>query len=66
MKKLILLTFALLCAASTFAYTERDLLQKQADVNRLKDILVMNQQWVTYPDYSDRNGWDTFLGTFKD
>lgn len=66
MKKLILLTFALLCAASTFAYTERDLLQKQADVNRLKDVLVLNQQWVAYPDYSDRNGWDTFLATFKD
>ena len=66
MRKLILLIFTLLCGASTFAYTERNLLQKQADLNYLKDVLVLNQQWVTYPDYSDRDGWDAFLGTFKD
>lgn len=66
MRKLILLIFTLLCGASTFAYTERNLLQKQADLNYLKDVLVLNQQWVIYPDYSDRDGWDAFLGTFKD
>lgn len=66
MRKLILLIFTLLCGASTFAYTERNLLQKQAGLNYLKDVLVLNQQWVTYPDYSDRDGWDAFLGTFKD
>lgn len=66
MKKQILLLFALLYAASTFAYTERNLLQKRADLNRLKEVLVLNQKWVTYPDYNDRSGWDAFLGTFKD
>lgn len=66
MKKLALLFLAFLCATVTFAYTERNLLQKQADINCLKDVLVLNQQWVTYPDYPDRAGWDTFLGTFKD
>ena len=66
MKKLALLFLAFLCATVTFAYTERNLLQKQADMNCLKDVLVLNQQWVTYPDYTDRAGWDTFLGIFKD
>lgn len=66
MKKILLLFFALLCATVSFAYTERNLLQKQADINRLKEALVLNQEWVTYPDYADRSGWDTFLGTFKD
>lgn len=66
MKKLTVLLLAILCATATFAYTERDLLQKQADIDRLKEVLILNQQWVTYPDYSDRAGWDTFLGTFKD
>lgn len=66
MKKLTLLLFTLLCTTVSFAYTERNLLQKQADINILKEILVLNQQWVTYPSYTDRVGWDSFLGTFKD
>ena len=66
MKKLTLLLLALLYVTLTYAYTERDLLQKQADINRLKEILVLDRQWVTYPDYNDRAGWDHFLGTFKD
>lgn len=66
MKKLTLLLLALLYVTLTYTYTERDLLQKQADINRLKEILVLDRQWVTYPDYNDRAGWDRFLGTFKD
>ena len=49
MKKLTLLLLALLYVTLTYAYTERDLLQKQADINRLKEILVLDRQWVTYP-----------------
>lgn len=56
MKKIIVLTFALLCAATTFAYTERNILQKQTDMERLKDMLILNQEWVTYPDYVNRKG----------
>ena len=33
MKKLTLLLLALLYVTLTYAYTERDLLQKQADIN---------------------------------
>lgn len=66
MKKILLIFFAFLCVTTTSAYTERNLLQKQADINQLKETLILNQEWVTYPDYTDRSGWDTFLGIFKD
>lgn len=48
------------------AYVERNLLQQQADIDKLKEVLVLNQEWVPYPAYADRSGWDTFLGTFKE
>ena len=66
MKRLAFLFIALLCVTTTFAYTERNLLTKQVDMAQLKNMLVLNQQWVTYPDYTDRKGWDDFLGAFKD
>ena len=66
MKKIILLTVAFLCTTIAFAYTERNLLRKQADVNALKEMLVLDQKWVTYPAYADRAGWENFLGTFRD
>ena len=52
----------LLITLSAGAYQKRDLLQKQADVQTLTNWLVMNQKWVSYPDYSDRKGWNEFLG----
>lgn len=65
MKRFFFLTFLLFCVARSFGYTERDLLQKQADVNRLKELLIVDQKWVKYPDYKDRKGWDEFLGKHK-
>lgn len=44
------------------AYEERNLLQQLADESRLRDILLMKQQWVPYPSYADREGWETLLG----
>lgn len=66
MKKISLLILLLTCAVHAFGYTERNLLQKQADMERLKEILVLDQKWVAYPDYTDRPGWDAFLGNLKD
>lgn len=48
------------------AYEERNLLQKEADLERVRSALRMGQEWVPYPDYSDRSGWDKFLGDYKD
>lgn len=47
------------------AYTQRDLLQKEADINKLKEVLILNQQWVPYPQYADRHGWDNLFGEYK-
>lgn len=53
-------------AGPSLAFSQRDLLQKEADINRLKEVLVMNQKWVTYPAYNDRAGWDALFGSSKD
>lgn len=53
-------------ATHLYAYEERNLLQKEADFEKVKSALLMEQKWVPYPDYSDRTGWDKFLGEYKD
>lgn len=32
----------------------------------LAECLVLNQKWVQYPSYKDREGWSRFLGEYKD
>lgn len=49
-----------------FAYTERNLLQKEGDLDKVKASLVMDQKWVPYPAYADRAGWDKLLGANKE
>lgn len=48
------------------AYEEKNILKNQATKEQVKESLVMNQQWVKYPAYTDRQGWDKYLGAFKD
>ena len=55
----------LLSATGMHAYEERNLLQNLATKAQVRDALVMNQEWVTYPAYADREGWDRFLGDIK-
>ena len=61
------LVFALFFLASLHsnAYEERNLLQNAATKQEVKESLVMDQKWVNYPAYSDRQGWDRFLGELK-
>lgn len=66
MKKLILTAVAAIVCSTTFAYKEHNLLEKTADLNKIKESLVMNQEWVKYPAYKDRAAWDAFLGNYKD
>ncbi len=64
-----LLSFVCILIAATLqlqASVKRDFLQKEADIAKLKEVLVMNQEWVPYPDYTDRAGWDQLLGEFKE
>ena len=44
------------------AYTERNLLQKAASLETVKKVMITGQKWVPYPAYSDRSGWEKFLG----
>lgn len=67
MKIVRIITFILLslCVSKASAYVERNLLQQMTNPNLLKSALVLNQKWVTYPDYTDRVGWDKLFGATK-
>lgn len=58
MKKWLVILL-MLNSVFAFARVERNLLQKTTDIDKLKSYLVLNQKWVTYPDYNDRRGWDS-------
>lgn len=62
MKKSIFFIFLFALTVQIFASTERNLLTNTTDFAQLKEMLVMNQKWVPYPNYSDRTTWDKFLG----
>ena len=47
------------------AYQQRDLLQKQGDLKAIQQAILSNQQWVPYPSYTDRAGWDQLTGSYK-
>lgn len=50
----------------TYAYTERNLLQKQISPDELRKTLQLNQKWVTFPAYKERQKWNSFLGNYRD
>lgn len=41
-----------------------DLLQKASQKIDIASSLVMDQSWVRYPSYSDREGWKNFVGRY--
>lgn len=61
-KNIFTLLFSLLFIIQANAYTQRNLLQNFATLQKVESALVLNQEWVPYPDYNDRNGWDDLLG----
>lgn len=65
-KCLTLLCLIFWAISPIYAYVERNLLQQAADLAKLESVLVTNQEWVLYPNYTDRSGWDQFLGDYKD
>ncbi len=66
MKKFLLLNLFLACLFVAQAYEKRDLLQKKADMISLKSSLILNQKWVSYPKYTDREGWNVLTSGVKD
>ena len=47
------------------AQTTRNLLQQKADTAQLKKSLTDRNEWIPYPAYKDRDGWDRFTGSLK-
>lgn len=61
----LILLFLILISIHFSTYAQRDFLTKSCKLEELKDLLVMNQKWVEYPDYTNREAWDTLLGSHK-
>lgn len=64
----VIFTLCLLAAGtlSASAYTDRDMLTSKYTKEDISKLLIQNQKWVQYPAYSDRAGWNRFLGDKKD
>lgn len=63
--KHLIIIILLFLTVNIFAYTEKNLLVQKTDIENLKSMLIMNQQWVPYPQYNNRKGWDNLLGDSK-
>lgn len=60
---LIALTFLL---NETFASAERNLLAGNYKPETISEVLVPDQKWVPYPDYSNREAWESLFGRNRD
>lgn len=65
MKK-IFLALIFLAASISQLFAGTHVLQSAASRTDIRQCLVMNQAWVPYPGYEDREGWDRLLGQYKD
>lgn len=67
MKELKSILISILCLflfiSDIWGYTERNLLQQTMSLTELENVLVYNQQWVTYPTYKNREGWQKLMGS---
>lgn len=61
MRKYLLFIVAAFSALSAGAFEQRNWLQQQSDISRLKNELVATEKWVQYPKYSDRQGWNRLM-----
>ena len=61
-----LIVFVFLSFIKVAAYTERNFLQHVAAQESLAECLVLNQKWVKYTSYKDREGWSRFLVEYRD
>lgn len=60
--------FLLICLLASWqasGYTERNLLQREAGRSELERMLVPGCDWVPYPIYTDRAGWNHLFGSYK-
>ncbi|PWJ59478.1 heparinase II/III-like protein [Dyadobacter jejuensis] len=66
--RFLTITFLILLGMSlrTYAEQKRDLLQNKASLQAVKAALVANQDWVPYPAYADRAGWEQLSGSYRE
>lgn len=57
MKQSFIILIFILTSSYTYS-TPRDLLQKQVTAGNIQQLLLSADQWVKYPAYSDRTGWN--------
>lgn len=62
----VIITIFLSSFLSIGAHTQRNYLQNCITDEGLSASLIVNQKWVAYPDYKNRNAWDLFWGVNKD
>lgn len=65
MNRFFLILIGLSIAMYAGAYESRDLLQKKASLQQVKESLVPKDQWIKYPAYKNRDGWDLLTGSHK-
>ncbi len=66
MNRFFLILSAALLTIHSGATTPRDLLQKEANPDQVKSDIVPKEQWIKYPAYNNRGGWDALTGSLKD
>lgn len=62
---LFLICFLIFSENALQAYTRRNLLINKITEQQLEACLLMNKEWVNFPAYADRVGWNAFLGDNK-
>ena len=64
-KTIFIAWICLMVFCTSQAYEQRNLLQNHTTEVLIRRSLVMQQQWVPFPKYADRAGWDTLFGGEK-
>jgi hypothetical protein len=63
--RLLLLSFLTCTITLAWAYDPRNLLQKEATPQQIRESLLPKEQWIKYPAYKNREGWDKLTGNQK-
>ncbi|WP_248722425.1 heparinase II/III family protein [Seonamhaeicola sp. ML3] len=61
----LILLFLIFFSIHYSTSAQRNFLATSYTQEELKEMLVMNQKWVEYPDYNNREAWNNLLGNHK-
>lgn len=70
LERLLLVLFLSLIANNNLTAADwqdkgRNYLHKNITLDQMKSMLITDQKWVTFPDYTDRQGWDKLTANHK-